>query len=202
MYAVSPTGMDGADRMDEMDGVDRERWWAVTFATPEFEVVAGLWWQRVVRLGGNPIVVRRRSTGRWEDNTGLKPGAILEAMAQATGSEWVLYMDADADLLGRPEVPAGGEWDVGLVGNPNPAHRNRIAAACLFVRQSVGGRKFLEKWQRRCQAAGGIDHPRLTETIRNSRAVMVSATGWVRWVQNGLSLAKPGYASGEGKGEA
>lgn len=169
-------------------------WTAVTFATPEFAAVAVRWEEMIRRHGGRPVVVLRDSTGDWACNCGLKPAAILEAMQGVAEGEVVVYLDADASIDGAPQIPAG-EWEVGLVDNPNPTHKNRITAACLFLRQGAGAREFLLDWAHRCAERPGIDHPKLTRTIENAAARMVKATGWIAWAANGLSEEKPGFPS-------
>jgi len=177
-----------------------ERWWAVTFATPEFEAVALRWKQMVMDLGGSPVIVRRESAGNWEDNTGLKPAAIMDAMGVASEAPWVLFTDADAEILSVPAVP-DLKWDIGLVDNPNPHHKNRVTAAAMFVRNTQAAQKFLWAWAQRCAAQGGIDHPKLTRTIEKvPEGVGLRRTErWVRWVANGLSEVKPGWEDGKEK---
>lgn len=162
----------------------------MTFCTPEYESAGRLWEERVRGLGGWPVVVRRPSRGSWAENCGQKPGAILDGMAlgRADGaeSEWWLYLDADAELLERPWAP-GGAWDVGWVSNPVPHHKNRITAACLFLRETASAMKFVMEWERRCKV-GGIDHPKLTRTLQATAESVrqVCADGWARWRVNGL----------------
>ena len=186
------------------------RWWAMTFCTPEFEAVTLRWREMVMDLGGTPVIVRRDSTGEWERNTGLKPAAMIDALGVAcpplvawddrlkTQPEWLVFTDADAEIHAAPVVPHL-DWDIGLVDNPNPHHRNRITAAVVFVRTTDAARRFLWDWAQRCAISGGVDHPQLTRTIEQSPpgVRMAMATGWMEWSANGLSEVKPTYRGGK-----
>lgn len=167
----------------------------LAFHTPEFARYKGDWLEQADRIGARGEIVEMESTGDWGKNTALKPQAILKFMSKPDTPEWFLYTDIDAKVSSIHDVPATG-WDIGIVKNPNPHHRNTIAAAALFVRNSPDALRFISAWFSCCELVGPPDHPRLTHTIqRNKTARVIHADKWLTWSQNGLSIEKPPYES-------
>jgi hypothetical protein len=162
-------------------------WTALTFATPEYEKYVEPWQMHIRALGGVPVVIPMRSTGDWAKNCGLKPDAILRGISKVR-TPWFLYTDVDVQLLSIPKAPPTRRWDVGITPNLVKSHKNRVSAATIFFNQTIGAKKFLAEWQKRCRAQPGIDHSHLTRTIESQRRSAVSQVieHAAAWEPNGL----------------
>ena len=161
-------------------------WTAVTFFTPEYEKYVPDWKASIEALGGIPLAVPMASTGDWAKNTGLKPKAILQAIARVT-TEWFIYTDVDTLLTEVPNVPSS-RWDVAVTENLVTFHRNRISAAVIMFNRSRGAEVFIQLWKTFCARCPGKDHGMLTQTIsrfrKDRKAMVVDHT--IKWVPNGL----------------
>ena len=165
-------------------------WTALTFVTPEYEQYVERWQAHIRTLGGIPLVVPMRSTGDWAKNCGLKPDAILRGISKVR-TAWFLYTDVDVLMLEAPRPPATRRWDVAVTPNLVKEHKNRISAATILFNQTIGTKKFLTEWQRRCRTQPGIDHTHLTRTIEAVRrsGVCQLAEISMSWTPNGFRQA-------------
>jgi hypothetical protein len=167
----------------------------VAFHTPEYDDCAGPFRAQCARLGLDCTVLRLESTGDWERNTGLKPTALRQLREQIKGP--MLYFDIDAVIFTAPQLPPG-QWDLAVADNPAHWHLCRIAAQVIFIGDTPGARRFLQRWQQRLQKRPGKDHPEMIRAIEIMKAaqppvVFADATAYVvdRWRMNGLRQDRP-----------
>lgn len=84
--------------------------------------------------------------GSWETNCAYKPTFILDYM-EHHGSESVIWLDADAELVAEPdlfELPTG--FDFAVHSRPDQQHRMRFASGTLFF--SARALDLLREWER------------------------------------------------------
>jgi len=122
---------------------------------------------------------------RWGEGTKIKPQAIRAALQH---DEYVLWMDSDC-RVDLPNSPPEGDYSVCVFDNINPEHINRISAAYILFRRSMGADRFLIQWEKNNQFVKK-DHPALTQTIlqMQDKIKIVNKTEWLqgRQVLNAL----------------
>ena len=156
----------------------------VSFFTPEYSDCAAEFERAAVTFGLPCVLEPMPSKGNWEDNTGLKPKALIYLRARLRGP--LMYLDVDTLLLKAPALPIG-EWDVALCENPVKAHLNRIAAQCFFLSDTASACRFIETWAGLVARYGGRDHRQLTNTVATNKTAVIGKadfTGCLRL--NGL----------------
>ena len=150
------------------------------YFTEEYEKFFGPF---VAALDGVPALLspevcywKTQSAGSYEANTNLKPWAIRRLLEQAQcafGDGVWIYSDIDCEWVGLPVDFPGGNWDVGLVRNPNRTHKMKWGAQLLVFNWTHPDNKyrilsFLDEWEKRCDAQPDhTDHKFMLETIHN-----------------------------------
>lgn len=113
--------------------------------------------------------------GSWAKNTKLKVKAIREGLKQA---DCVLWIDADCTVDPPGDLPAG-DWDIGIVDNIHPTHKNRISAGFILFRNTPATHRMLDHWEMRQQYTA-TDHGALTMALKESRrATIINISDWL-----------------------
>ncbi|MCV0371166.1 hypothetical protein [Filomicrobium sp.] len=87
--------------------------------------------------------------GSWEATTRVKPSFVVECLNKFPEHD-VLYLDADAVVNDKPAFFDTVTTDVALLFAPTKRGRKpllSIAAGTLYIRNTLGGRKFAEHWR-------------------------------------------------------
>ena len=91
------------------------------------------------------------STGRWVENTMLKPSIILSELLRAKDEfDCIVWVDADARINSYPQVFAdydkeGIDFSVFQMGS-----RSRITSGTIFMRNNSSVQNFLRDWCTEC----------------------------------------------------
>lgn len=124
---------------------------------------------------GDRIITYLMPETSWGEGTKIKPQAIRQAL---NSHDHVLWMDADC-TIDLPNDPPEGDYDVCIFDNIHPHHINRISAAFIMFRQTVGAFRFLRDWEINNRFVKK-DHPALTTTINQSKDIaIVNRTDWI-----------------------
>jgi hypothetical protein len=171
----------------------------VAYATPGYARFIPLLRKNAAEIGCSFYGLEVPEGGSYTANVNMKP-KILASLMDLWPTGKIIYTDVDTLWRGIPEFPA--DLHVGLARNPNPNHKNKIAASALFL--DVGApfaRTFVEHWRLLCKAQPSrYDHPLLTQTIDHytrfphagGRMEVVEGFDGL-FVQNGLDDEKPSY---------
>ena len=110
-------------------------------------------------LGLNYYFRRYSPAGGWEANTRLKASFIAHALRRLPKHN-IAYLDADSVLRQTPELFADPVADVTILFDRRRRGKLemlRIAAGTLLIRNTVGGRTFVDRWAEEASKAAAMD---------------------------------------------
>lgn len=149
--------------------------------------------QQSALYGSRYIGLAYPDQGSWAANTKLKPWAIREALGDC---DTVLWIDADC-IIDAPHNAPAGAWDVGVIENRHPLHKNRISSGFILFRNTRESRAFLDHWDA-CAQHTRVDHTALTTTIKRmqGKVKIANVTKWLdgRHTINALLPERGEYA--------
>lgn len=136
---------------------------AATKGSPYVEML-----QRLQLLyGAHPVKFRGiifKDLGGWTANTRVKPLSISEGLLRGLT---VLAVDADTLVTPPPEVLPEGDWDIGVLDQFVPGHKNPWCACIIAARPTPLTVTFMMMWMGLCMAnPGQQDHGHLTTAIK------------------------------------
>ncbi|CPR15716.1 conserved protein of unknown function [Candidatus Filomicrobium marinum] len=108
------------------------------------------------RLGLNYHLKCVEYKGSWEATTRLKPSFVVDCLNKFPDHD-VLYLDADAVVNEKPVFFDTVTTDVALLFAPTKRARKpllSLAAGTLYIRNTLGGRKFAEHWRNQESRSG------------------------------------------------
>jgi hypothetical protein len=142
------------------------------FYTPDYLCHVLVLKRSLENLGINHFFKRYERAANWEATTRIKPAFIEECLAKLAPRH-VLYLDADAAVRQAPLFLDGVATDVAISAKPRKKRDSwhvRINPNTVYVRNTPGGRQFVQAWQqaeRQCGAVA-IDGDMLQIAVGNS----------------------------------
>lgn len=116
--------------------------------------------------------------GSWAANTKMKWHAIKRAFN--SGADRVVWVDSDCSI-NPPDSWPDVEFDVGIIDNVHPDHKNRISAGFILFRNTDKCDLFLQEWDKNCRSST-TDHNALTKTIvENVHSAKIENVSW--WLE-------------------
>jgi hypothetical protein len=142
------------------------------FYTPDYLRHVLVLKRSLENLGINHFFKCYDRAANWEATTRIKPAFIEECLARLAPRH-VLYLDADAAVRQAPLFLDGVTTDVAVSTKPRKKRDSwhvRINPNTVYVRNTPGGRRFVQAWQqaeRQCGAVA-IDGDMLQIAVGNS----------------------------------
>ena len=168
---------DGVAKQPDVGVVSRNHYLILSAATEGSRYVECLELQRAAFRSHKYLGLVVADRGSWEENTKIKPAAILKGFEK---SDVVLWVDADCSVDPPAELPQG-EWDVCFTKNIHPTHRIKTSAGFILLRNTPRTRQFLAEWDR-LNITAKKDHPAMMQALKSMSGNLLvgDMTSWLK----------------------
>jgi len=135
----------------------------VTFCTPEYEDCIEHFERKCHEFELPYSNIKLSSTGKWGQNTRLKPKALISAREHVRGP--ILYLDIDSLLVNKPVPPSQHKWDIGTIRNPRVEHKTKVSSQCMWINDTRPALDLLFMWDTIVFHSTAPDHPCLAKAL-------------------------------------